>query len=551
MKKAIRILSFLLALLLTMSMAACGGQTQTDDPQQVGEQEDTTTLDIMILHKGYGFAWLQALKEGFEKANPGVSVNLTTISKADIIRGDIKNYKKSKVDLYFDVTSSGMAGLVQEYSTYYGGKQALRPLNDVLDTVIPGEDITVKEKMYESLLVPYQAEGRATEDTADDVYYGLPYVQSALGLYYNETVINEALGEGKWEVPNTTDELIALCQKLAAADCHILLPGELDQYAKSLFVANWAQYEGFDNWLKFYEGIGYDADRGRESQLSSLIYQQEGRLKALEVAYDLISMKQGFILSNTAEIGVNNLNDYQKRFVDSKNKLAIYPCGDWLMQEIVDNGGGTTVNSTIKFMKTPVISSIIDSTDGYSSSDEKRLPNIADDATLSAVVDYVDGKTDTLPAGVTEAEAEYVKNARNTVGSMSDIHAVYAPEFSNAKTLANKFLVYMASDEGISLFKANCNGGFAPYKHTYTDLNDTEQSIYEATKDAIYVGDYKFHELFYFAGAKGMLLASGGTLDSYITSPATQYPDAQALFQQFITDNSGQKWDSILSKIGG
>ncbi len=548
MKKTMRILSFLLAMLLMLSMAACG-EKETFDPDNI--VEDTTTLDIMCLHKGYGFAWLTALAEGFEKANPGVKVNLTTINKADIIRGDIKNYKKSETDLYFDVTSSGMAGLVQEYSTYYGGKQALRPLNDVLNTQIPGENVTVQEKMYSSLLIPFQSEGRATDDTADDVYYGLPYVQGAMGFYYNETVINEALGEGNWELPNTTDELIALCEKLKAAGCYILIPGELDQYSKSLFVANWAQYEGFDNYLKFYEGVGYDTDRGRESKLSSLIYQQQGRLKAMEVAYDLISLDQGFVLSNTAEIGTNNLNDYQKRFVDAKNKLALYPCGDWLMQEITDNSGDNAVTSTIKFLKTPVISSIVDSTDGYSANGEARLPNISDDATLSAVVDYVDGNTDTLPAGVTEAEVEYVRNARNTVGSMSDIHAVYAPEFSDAKTLANQFLVYMASDEGIQLFKENCNGGFAPYHYTYEDLNVTEQSIYEATKEAVYVGDYKFHELFYFAGAKGTILASGGTLDSYITSPNPQYPDAKSLYQQFITENSGAKWDTIISKIGG
>ncbi len=548
MNKTIRILSFLLAVLLMLSMAACGEQ-EPFDPDNIAE--DTTTLDIMCLHKGYGFAWLTALKEGFEKANPGVKVNLTTISKADIIRGDIKNYKKSEIDLYFDVTSGGMAGLVQEYSTYYGGKQALRPLNTVLNSQIPGENVTVQEKIYSSLLIPFQSAGRATADTADDVYYGLPYVQGAMGLYYNETVINEALGEGNWKLPNTTDELISLCERLKEKGCYMLVPGELDQYSKSLFVANWAQYEGFDNWLNFYEGIGYDTDRGRESQLSSLIYQQQGRLASMKVAYELISSSQGFVLPNTAEIGVNNLNDYQKRFVDAKNKLAIYPCGDWLMQEITDNSGGSSITSTIKFMKTPVISSIIDSTDGYSANGEARLPNIPDDATLSAVVDYIDGNGDTLPAGVTEAEVEYVRNARNTVGSVGDIHAVYAPEFSDAKTLADKFLVYMASDEGIRLFKDNCNGGFAPYQYTYEGLNVTEQSIYEATKDAIYVGDYKLHELFYFAGAKGTVLASGGTLDSYITSPTAQFPNAEALHQQFISENSGSKWDTIISKIGG
>lgn len=547
MKNMKKIVSLLLALLLLLSMAACG-EDETFDPNNI--VEDTTTLDIMCLHKGYGFQWLTALKEGFEAANPGVEVKITTISKSDIIRGDIKNYKKSETDLYFDIYATGMGGLVQEYSSYYAGKQALRSLNDVLATEIPGEGITVQEKMHATLLAPYQAEGRGTAETTDDVYYGLPYMQGTMGMYYNETVINEALGEGNWKVPNTTDELIALCQKLKDAGCYMLLPGELDQYTRTMFLSNWAQYEGFDNWLKFYEGIGYDKDRSRESQLSSLIYQQQGRLKSLKVAYDLISLENGFVLSNTAEIGTNNLNDYQKRFVDPKNKLALYPCGDWLMQEIKDNSGETGEASVVKMMKTPVISSIIDSVNGYSADQEARLPNISDDTTLSAVIDYVDGRIDTLPAGVTEAEVAFVKQARNTISSQADMHMVYAPEFSDAKALANKFLVYMASDEGIQLLKENCIGGFAPYKYEYQDLSVTEQSIYDATKEGIFVGDYKFNELFFFAGARSTSLSgTAGTMDSYITSPVRVFNTAEELTDEFLKENSGAKWDSIISKI--
>ena len=547
MKNVKKIASLLLALLLLFSMTACG-KKDTFDPNNI--VEDTTTLDIMCLHKGYGFQWLTALKEGFEAANPGVTVKITTISKSDIIRGDIKNYKKSEIDLYFDIYSTGMGGLVQEYSSYYGGKQALRPLNEVLATEIPGEGITVAEKMHATMLAPYQSEGRDTADTADDVYYGLPYMQGTMGMYYNETVINAALGEGNWKVPNTTNELIALCQRLKAAGCYMLLPGELDQYTRTMFITNWAQYEGFDNWLKFYEGVGYDKDRSRESQLSSLIYQQQGRLESLKVAYDLISLDKGFVLSNSAEIGTNNLNDYQKRFVDPKNKLALYPCGDWLMQELKDNSGESGGASTIKMMKTPVISSIINSANGYSADQEARLPNISDDATLSAVIDYVDGRIDMLPAGVTEAEVAFVKQARNTISSQSDMHMVYAPQFSDAKILANKFLVYMASDEGIQKLKDNCIGGFAPYKYDYQNLSVTEQSIYEATKEGVFVGDYKFHELFYFAGAKSTsLTGAAGTLDSYIVSPTRVYKTAEELTNEFLKENSGAKWESIISKI--
>ena len=406
------------------------------------------------------------------------------------------------------------------------------------------------DKLHDTMLASYRAEGRDTADTADDVYYGLPYMQGAMGLYYNETVINEALGEGNWKLPNTTDELIALCERLKEAGCYMLVPGELDQYTRTLFIPNWAQYEGFENWLKFYEGVGYDKDRSRESQLSSLIYMQQGRLESLKVAYDLISPENGFVLSNSAEIGTNNLNDYQKRFVNPKNKLALYPCGDWLMQELKDTSGETGDASVIKMMKTPVISSIIDSVNGYSADQEARLPNISDDATLSAVIDYVDGKVDTLPAGVTDAEVAFVKQARNTVSSQADMHMVYAPEFSDAKALANKFLVYMASNEGIQTLKDHCVGGFAPYKYEYQNLSVTEQSIYDATKEGVFVGDYKFHELFFFAGARSSSLSSAaGTMDSYITSPVRVFQSAEELTNEFLQENSGAKWDSIISKI--
>lgn len=547
MKNIKKLASFMMALLLLFSMAACGKE-EAFDPNNI--VEDTTTLDIMCLHKGYGFEWLTALKEGFEAANPGVEVKITTISKSDIIRGSMKNYKKSEIDLFFDIHSSGMGGLVQEYSSYYGGKQALRPLNDVLASEIPGEGVTVADKMHTTLLAPYQSAGRDTADKADDVYYGLPYMQGTMGMYYNETVINEALGEGNWKVPNTTNELIALCQRLKAAGCHMLLPGELDQYTRTMFIPNWAQYEGFENWLKFYEGVGYDKDRSRESQLSSLIYTQQGRLESLKVAYDLISLDKGFVLSNSAEIGTNNLNDYQKRFVDPKNKLALYPCGDWLMQELQDNSGESGAASTIKMMKTPVISSIINSVNSYSAGQEARLPNISDDATLSAVIDYVDGRIDTLPEGVTAAEVEIVAQARNIISSQADMHMVYAPEFSDAKVLANKFLVYMASNEGIQLLKDNCIGGLAPYKYEYQNLGVTEQSICDATKEGVFVGDYKFHELFYFAGAKSTTLTgAAGTMDSYIVSPVRVFETAEELTNEFLKENSGAKWDSIISKI--
>jgi hypothetical protein len=108
----------------------------------------------------------------------------------------------------------------------------------------------------------------------------------------------------------------------------------------------------------------------------------------------------------------------------------------------------------------------------------------------------------------------------------------------------------MASDEGIQLLNDNCIGGFAPYKYEYQNLSVTEQSIYDATKEGVFVGDYKFHELFFFAGARSTTLTgAAGTMDSYITSPVRVFKTAEELTNEFLKENSGAKWDSIISKI--
>ena len=76
------------------------------------------------------------------------------------------------------------------------------------------------------------------------------------------------------------------------------------------------------------------------------------------------------------------------------------------MQELKNNEVVAS-DSVIKMMKTSVISSIINSTDSYSGSTDKRLPNITSDAILAQVVDYVDGVGE-LPAGVTEEEVAII-----------------------------------------------------------------------------------------------------------------------------------------------
>ena len=538
-----KILACLMAVALTTGcLAGCGGEKKKAVDNTV---EDTTNLKIMLYAKGYGTEWLTKVAESFEAKYEGVTVDINLVNSADVMKADIKNTEYCDTDLYFDIVAAGGHGLVNELKQTYNNGQALRDMTYLYNSEIPGEGVTLGAKMNTSLRNAFAVEGRETEDTADDKYYFLPYVTGAMGLYYNETVIDNALGKGNWSVPNTSDELLALCKKLAAKDCHILLPGGLDQWASSVFLSWWAQYEGIDNYNKFFEGVGYDKTKNREAENSSKIFEQPGRLASLNASYDLLSNKSGYTLANSAEINVNNLNEYQTRFTLAKNKYAFYPCGDWLMQELKNNSTIES-DSVIKMMKTPVISSIIDSCDSYSADQTKHLPNIKSDKVLSQVVDYVDGNGK-LPKGVTEEEAAYVKAARNMVGTKGMEHIVYAPAFSNAKTLADQFLLFLASDEGIQLFKENCVGGFAPYNYEYSDLDATEQSVYEACKEAIYISAYNYKPLFYSAGVKALSNGSPDTLDGLLCKPDGM--TGEEIHQSFLDAYSGVKWDSYLSKI--
>lgn len=537
--KRIMVVSCVAALTLA-SLTGCVTKKQVVKNSGSGDK----VLKIMIYAKGYGSDWLTAMAEAFEKKYD-VQVDISLVTSEEVMKGDIKNYEKCDTDLYFAITDLGGHAFMAEMERVYENGQALRDLTEVYNTEIPDEGITVGEKMNDSIRSAFMVDGRDSEDASDDTYYFIPYVTGAMGLYYNETVIDNALGKGKWSVPNTTDELVKLCQQLKEKDCAIMLPGGLDQWTSSVWMSWWAQYEGQENFQKFFQGIGYNKSADREEENSEKIFEQPGRLAATEVSYNLLNNATGYSLKNSIEINMNNLNEYQTRFTLAKNNYAFYPCGDWLMQELKNNSTIES-DSVIKMMKTPVISSIIESSNSYSADGTKRLPNITSDEILSQVIDYVDGAGE-LPAGVTEEEAAIIKEARNTVGSKGMEHYAYAPEFSDAKELADEFLVFMASDEGIQIFKDNCAGGFTPYDYEYDKLTVTEESVYEATKEAIYVCEFKYSELFYRGGVRAITAGTSDTLDGMLCKPKGM--TAKEINDAMIEAYSGQKWQGYLSKL--
>ncbi len=534
--------SFCIGAMICSTLVGCEG-AKTSENKVDNSVVDNTHLDIMIKSAGYGEEWLLAMADAFEKKE-GVTISIHQAVTSDVISNDLRQGENAKMDLYFDISNTIQVTAENNKGNYKKG-QALRDLTALYNTTIPGEDVTVLEKMNKSLAEIQKVEGRNTEDTSDDVYYSLPYITGTMGLFYNKTVIDNALGEGNWKEPNTTDEFIELCKRLKEKKCYILLPGGADTWSRSMFLAWWAQYEGIENFYKFYEGIGYDSVKKREVQNSYLIFEQLGRLASMETSYELLNYETGYAMPNAIEVGVNSLNEYQTRFTLSKYNYAFYPCGDWLLQELKTNSTVPS-DSEIRMMKMPVISSIIDAKDGYSADNTKRLPNVKSDSVLSQVVDYVDGKG-TLPAGVTEEEVLAIKEARNIMGTRADIHFVYASEASNSKELVDKFLLFMVSDEGLKIFKENCAGGFPPYDFVPEGLSDTEISVYEASKDAVLVAEFKYAELFYKGGVESVKGITADTLDGMLCKPKGL--SAKEIINKFKESYSSETWQNYLSKF--
>lgn len=536
-------------LMLCSGLTGCGGGRDKDAVLNDPSIEDTKNLYIMHSEGGYGSAWLTAIAKAFEEEHEGVTVHIDIVKQMAPIDSDIKNYKNSNVDIYMGRDYGGILNAMNSYKTAYNGKQAFRDLTEVYNTKIPGEDVTLGEKLNASIKSEMAVEGRGTEDTSDDKFYSVPICNSTFGLFYNETVIDNALGKGNWELPRTTDEFLALCKRLKAKDAYIMLPGLLDQWTAACYNPWWAQYEGLDNYFKFFEGIGYDTNKNRETTYSNLIFKQPGRLAAAEACYDFIGYDNGLIIKNAVEIGANNLNDYQTKFTLSKYKYAFYPCGDWLPQELEDSSNTDIASdSVIKMMKTPVLSSIINSTNSYSSDQAKRLPNITSDAVLAQVIDYVDGNG-SLPAGVTEEEAAFVSDARHMVGSMAENMIMYAPEYSNAKKLANEFMLFMASDKAIQLYKDNCSGSFSAFKYEYDNskLTTIEQSISEVNKDAIFIDDFHFNELFTAGSVRSSAPEISTMLDTAMCQPGGI--NGKQHYEKMIEVYNDKVWDNILTKI--
>ena len=165
--------AMLLALVMVMSLVACGGSNEKVTLNVIAAQYGTQTAD-----------WWKGFEADFEKANGNIDLVVDVVSWNDIytvVNTRIGNNQAPdilNIDVFADYQAEGL--------------------------LLPAKEYVSEEtyaKFYQSFL---------DQSVVDGTVWAVPDLASARAMYYNKDILDEV----GVEVPTTWDELKDVCQKI-------------------------------------------------------------------------------------------------------------------------------------------------------------------------------------------------------------------------------------------------------------------------------------------------------------------------------------------------
>ncbi len=457
----------LIAILILPVLAGCNQQSN---------KVDENALVITVAKLGYGDQWLKDLAAAYE-AKTGTKVQIfSKIGDVGLsaIKGEMQS-QASETDIFFtraqEFFKSIYKGAVNIGGTNYACEFA--DLTDVWNSkASDSESKTILEKMDPAYEEYYNVDGK---------YYGLPWANGVMGIVRNINVWNK-LGLTDGDMPLTTDELFALCDKVKAqGTAPFIYSLESEYYSSGLAPIWFSQYEGSESMKFFNNGLDPVGEN------SSNLYAYDGQVEALKVIERLVNNDNGYQHEFSTSL---NFTDMQSTFLLDEALFCVN--GAWLETEM----GNAFKGANIDFIKMPVISSLIN-----------RLETVTDDATLSAVIKHVDGNGE-APAGVSEEDIAIVRDARHNAYTRSGFdHTALVPAYSNKLNEAKDFLKFMCSDEGLSIYYKSTNGNQLPIENTTGYPTDVEISQFRQSINELLA---EGHICEYDAYVKAKIYAIGG-----------------------------------------
>ena len=247
-----KLLALILVVISVFSFGACGNSTQTEEKEdgivvvnngdliyKEETKDSAKLLKIAFTEAGLGRDWLVDISKGFIKANPEYKIALEGDPQlASSLQTKLES-GKNLADVFFPLASPW-----EQYS-YRGW---LEPLDDVYEMRPDGENGKTTEEKIDETYVEY-----ATLETKDGMHkYILPWNDYVTGIAYNVNMFNQY----GWTIPETTDQLEALCQKILTDTKQsvkpFVYPGRIGGYFDYIGSTWWMQAAGTDNYQKFW-----------------------------------------------------------------------------------------------------------------------------------------------------------------------------------------------------------------------------------------------------------------------------------------------------------
>lgn len=520
--KAKKIVSILLGLTLAASSFAVAG---CERKRAANGEND---IEIVHWNDGWGNVWLNKIINEFTQKYPQYNVILDSSPNNGFSYSEsIENYDTNTADLY--ICSFEGTPYNNEYTEI---------LDDLYDAVPDGEKMTLADKMGSDL-----AEGMKYPDGH---CYAVPGIHGVvMGLVYNADIIDGV----KYQVPNTTDELIELTWEMVN-DSSLIVPTGINKgnkiypfihygtgdYWKRVYTQWQIQYDGLDY---YYNNMLKLTDAEGNSPSKEVMLKKDGRYEAMLVLDELISQYTVFP-------GSNNLT-YTLAQTQFMNSSAVMMAnGNWLINEMKSNTEATATN--LKMMRTPVISSIID-----------KCPTIENDAELSALIKKIDSDvaanrpTSTSGEGYncSAEDIARIREVRYYSVPSKDSGLMAIPKYSIAKEAAKEFIRFMYSDAALSIW-ANTMHSAPVAKMQNVTINTTdwlgfEKSAYELQQNQITV-------LSEAVGYKSKLFVKGGLqmwgTTSVITAMSVkERQDADTLWNMLKT-YINNNWENAVVNSG-
>ncbi len=291
------------SLLLSVSVIAaaitgCGGTNKAEN----GAESKNQVLKVAAFEGGYGAEMWTEVAKAFEETHEGVTVELTIDKKIeDVISPAMK------AGDYPDVVHCATgreAGLTETLTKEKG----LTPLTDVLNMQVPGESITVGEKILPGFL-----DTLGTNPYNDGETYYAPMFYSPCGLFYNASLLKEK----GWEVPKTWDEMWVLGDK-AKAEGIALFTYPTAGYFDAFLFALLESSGGMD----FYNSAMTYTDGVWETPEAAAVLELVGKLAEYTE------------VTTVANANDDNFTKNQQLILD--NKAIFCPNGTWLPGEMAD-----------------------------------------------------------------------------------------------------------------------------------------------------------------------------------------------------------------------